>query len=140
MTVALEAGLVGRDERTLCDFYTGALGFALVDRLEFGVGTVCKLRRGAARLKIFFPREAVDPVQSVVPWFRPGGWRYAALDVERLSDVDELVAAAMRAHGRVLMAPTDHRDRARMAMIADPEGNAWEVLADERARGELERP
>ena len=57
----LEAGLVGRDERTLCSFYTGVLGFALVDRLEFDVGTVCKLRRGAARLKIFFP---------ALPWIR----------------------------------------------------------------------
>jgi predicted enzyme related to lactoylglutathione lyase len=140
MTVALEAGLVGRDERALCAFYTGALGFALVGRLEFEVGTVCKLRRGAARLKIFFPRGAVDPVENVESWFRPGGWRYAALGVERLEDVDELVAAATRAHGRVLMAPTSHRDRARMAMIADPEGNTWELLAEESALDEVQRP
>jgi predicted enzyme related to lactoylglutathione lyase len=132
MTVALEAGLVGRDERTLCAFYTGVLKFALVERLEFDVGTVCKLRRGAARLKIFFPRDAVDPVESVEPWFRPGGWRYAALDVEQIDDIDALAAAASAGYGRVLMAPRNHRDRARMAMIADPEGNAWELLAEER--------
>ena len=55
MTVALQAGLVGRDEQVLCSFYTGAMGFTLVDRREFEVGTVCKLRRDAARLKLFFP-------------------------------------------------------------------------------------
>ena len=133
MTIALEAGLVGRDEPTLCAFYTRVLGFALVGRLEFEVGTVCKLRRGAARLKIFFPRGAVDPVEEIEPWFQPGGWRYAALHVERLADVDALAAAAQAAHGRVLMAPTDHRAHARMAMIADPEGNAWELLAEASA-------
>ena len=49
MTIALEAGLVGRDEPTLFAFYTDVMGFTLVDRLEFEVGTVCKLRRGAER-------------------------------------------------------------------------------------------
>ena len=33
--VALEAGIVGRDEQTLCDFSTAVMGFALVERLEF---------------------------------------------------------------------------------------------------------
>ncbi len=90
VTVALEAGLVGRDEQMLCSFYTGVMGFTLVDRLEFDVGTVCKLRRDDARLKLFFPRGAVDPVTTVEPWFRPGGWRYAALNLEHLDDVDAI--------------------------------------------------
>jgi hypothetical protein len=38
----------------------------------------------------------------------------------------------------VLIAPTDHRAHARMAMVADPEGNVWELLADASA-GEDER-
>ena len=107
----LEAGLVGRDEETLCAFYTGVMGFALVDRREFDVGTVCKLRRGAARLKIFFPRDAVDAVTRVEPWFRPGGWRYAALNVEQLDDVDGSSRArpAPRTDA-CCIAPTSHRD------------------------------
>jgi catechol 2,3-dioxygenase-like lactoylglutathione lyase family enzyme len=135
MTIALEAGLVGRDEQALCDFYTGVMGFVLVDRREFDVGTVCKLRRGDARLKIFLPRDAVDPVVPVTtgePWFGSGGWRYAALELEQLDDVDALVAAVDAGHGRVLLAPANHRERARTAMIADPEGNAWELLAEAR--------
>jgi uncharacterized glyoxalase superfamily protein PhnB len=133
LTVALEAGLVGRDEQRLYAFYTRVLGFELVDRLEFGAGTVCKLRRDAARLKIFFPAEAVDPVATTEPWFGPGGWRYAALNLERLEEVDELVAAVEAADGRVLIAPASHRPGARMAMVCDPEGNAWELLAQARA-------
>ena len=96
VTVALEAGLVGRDEQVLCSFYTGAMGFTLVDRREFEVGTVYKLRRDAARLKLFFPRGAVDPVTSVEPWFRPGGWRYAALNLPGLDEVDRLVRRGRR--------------------------------------------
>lgn len=137
MTIALEAGLVGRDEQALCDFYTGVMGFVLVDRREFDVGTVCKLRRDEARLKIFVPRDAVDRVAAVAttePWFAPGGWRYAALELERLGDVDALAAAAESARGSVLLAPVNHRDGARTAMIADPEGNAWELLAEAREK------
>jgi len=130
VTVTLEAGLVGRDEQTLFAFYTEVLGFALVERLVFDVGVVCKLRRGDARLKIFFPRAALDPAVRAEPWFRPGGWRYAALGLERLADVDALAAAVAASHGQVLTAPTDHREGARMALIADPEGNAWELLAE----------
>ncbi len=130
VTVVLEAGIVGRDERTLCVFYTGVMGFSLAERLEFDVGTVCKLRRGAARLKLFFPRAEVDPVAPIDPWFRPGGWRYAALHVERPDDVDALAAAAARTQGRVLIAPTQHHGTGRLALIADPEGNTWELLAE----------
>ena len=140
VTVALEAGLVGRDEQTLCSFYTGVMGFALVDRLEFDVGTVCKLRRGDARLKLFFPRDAVDPVTEVEPWFRPGGWRYAALSVEAMGDVDAIAAAAAAAHGRVLIAPTRHLETGRLALILDPEGNAWELLATAAEEQEGRRP
>ena len=135
MTIALEAGIVGRDEGTLCSFYTIVMGFVLVDRLEFEVGVVCKLQRDAARLKLFFPNETVDPAEHAEPWFRPGGWRYAALDLEQLADVDVLATAVVAANGRVLLAPTNHRAGARMAMIADPEGNVWELLA-ESSKGE----
>jgi catechol 2,3-dioxygenase-like lactoylglutathione lyase family enzyme len=137
--VTLEAGLVGRDEPTLCAFYTDVLGFALVERHEFEVGAVCRLARGDARIKIFFPVAGVDPARDADPWFRPGGWRYAALAVAELADVDALTDAAVAARGRVLLAPSNHRAGARMAMITDPEGNAWELLADRHA-GEEARP
>jgi predicted enzyme related to lactoylglutathione lyase len=130
MTVALEAGLVAREPGTLCAFYTGVMRFTLVERLEHPVGTVYKLRRDAARLKIFSSVEAIDPVATTEPWFTPGGWRYAALSLDTFADVDELVAAVDASTGRVLIAPTNHRDGARMALVCDPEGNVWELLAE----------
>src|SRR5512143_3812665 len=129
MTVAVEAGLVGREPERLCAFYTRIMGFRLVDQLHFDVGTVYKFRRGAARLKIFFSAEAIDPATEADPWFRPGGWRYAALYLDRLDDVDALVDAVRASAGRVLGEPTSHRRDARMALISDPEGNVWEILA-----------
>ena len=129
MAVALEAGLVGRDERTLCEFYTRAMGFELVDRAEHAVGAVCKLRRDDARLKLFFSVDAIDPVAEAEPWFKPGGWRYAALVLDSPAAVDELAATVAASRGRVLIPPTTHRPGARMALVADPEGNAWELLA-----------
>ncbi|MFN8035492.1 MAG: VOC family protein [Acidimicrobiia bacterium] len=128
--MTLEAGLVGRDPARLDAFYTRVMGFKRIDRLDFAVGSVHKFRRGAARLKIFFPSDRVDPVAGVEPWFRPGGWRYAALHVDRPDDVDALVAAVEAADGRVVMPPANHRAGARMAMVCDPEGNVWELLAE----------
>ena len=130
MTVALEAGLVAREPEPLCAFYTRIMGFRLVDQLHFDVGTVYKFRRDAARLKIFFSAEAIDPATEPDPWFRPGGWRYAALYLDRFDDVDELVDAVRASAGRVLSEPMSHRRDARMALISDPEGNVWEILAE----------
>ena len=130
MTVALEAGLVGREPELLCAFYTRVMGFRLVDRLHFDVGTVYTFQRDSARLKIFFSAAAIDPPTDAHPWFRPGGWRYAALYLDRFDDVDALAGAVHTSAGRVLREPMSHRPGARMALIADPEGNVWEILSE----------
>jgi len=130
MSIALEAGLVGRDERALLAFYTKVMGFTLVESLDFPVGAVRKLHRDAARLKLFFPSARVDAATPADPWFRPGGWRYCALDLTEIADVDALTAAAAASGGTVLLAPSSHRPGGRTAMITDPEGNAWELLAE----------
>ena len=130
MSIELEAGIIGRDVERLCEFYTQVMGFALVERFEHAAGTVCKLRRGAARIKIFRSVEPVEPAVASHPWFQAGGWRYAALYVENLADVDALTRAVADNGGRVLIAPTSHRDGARMALVCDPEENVWELLAE----------
>jgi predicted enzyme related to lactoylglutathione lyase len=130
MTVELEAGIVGRDPGTLVDFYTRVLGFALSERLDAPAGVVYKLRRDAARLKLFFSVDEVDPIVAAVPWSRFGGWRYAALYLERDTDVDALASSVGASNGRVLIEPTNHRPGARMALVCDPEENVWELLAE----------
>jgi predicted enzyme related to lactoylglutathione lyase len=130
MALELEAGIVARDPAMLCAFYTRAMGFAMVEYVEHAAGTVHKLRRDRARLKIFHSVDPIAAVAAVDPWFEPGGWRYAALCVDRFDDVDEFASAVEAARGRVLIAPTNHRDGARMALVCDPEENIWELLAE----------
>jgi predicted enzyme related to lactoylglutathione lyase len=129
MTVTLEAGLVGRSEIGLTTFYLEVVGFTLAERFEFDIGIACKLERGATRLKLFFPHTPLDGSAPARTWFQPGGWRYAALNLDELEDVDAVVRVARAAGGSVLLKPTGHRPGARTAMITDPEGNAWELLA-----------
>jgi predicted enzyme related to lactoylglutathione lyase len=130
VTVTLEAGIVARDASLLCDFYTSVMQFTLLDQRTFGVGEVYRLRRGEARLKIFHSVGALDPYDTIEPWYRPGGWRYAALHVDQPDEVDALAAAVHAANGRLLISPTTHGNGGRLALVTDPEGNAWELLAD----------
>ena len=125
----LDAGLVGRDRAILVAFYTGPMGFALVqEHAVEGFGTVLRFRRDRARFKVFLPLRDVDAAVDVDPWYRPGGWRYAALTLDTPEELDALVDAVAGAGGRVVLAPTVHRPGAQTAVVADPEGNHWELL------------
>ena len=125
----LEAGIVGSDPALLTAFYERALGFELTGRLEFdGVGVVLKLRRGAARMKLFFPQPAATGRTDAEPWYSTRGWRYAALYVESAESLRDIVGAVETNGGQVVMAPASHRADAVVAVVRDPEGNVWELL------------
>lgn len=125
----VEPGIVGRDPEVLERFYTGAMGFVVVARVDFDAfGRVVRLRRDEVRLKLFFPAAPLDPPRADDPWFRAGGWRYAALVLDTAAAVDALANACAAAGGDVLLPPSEHRPGARMALVADPEGNPWELL------------
>jgi uncharacterized glyoxalase superfamily protein PhnB len=129
LIVELEAGLVCRDGQVMEAFCRDVLGFELTARLQFpGTGTVVKLRRGAARIKLFVPEGPVRAAEPASPWFEPGGWRYAAVYLSSRAEVDDLASAAVAAGGRVVVAPAQHRPGACAALVTDPEGNAWELL------------
>lgn len=128
-SVTLEAGIVGRDPDALERFYVEVMGFAVVHRIHFDeFGSVVRLARGEARCKLYFPAAELDAPRGEEPWFRAGGFRYAALNFTRADDVDALVDAMAAAGGSVLIAPREHRPGARMALVTDPEGNPWELL------------
>lgn len=123
----LEAGLVSADAEKLARFYQHALDFTLDLSLEYPQGTVHRLSRGHARLKIHQPSGPVGPSPRATDWSGSSGWAYAALHV----DDAETEAAAVRIHGgAVLQDATEHRPGARYALVADPEGNVWELLEE----------
>ena len=128
--ITLEAGIVGRDAEVLERFYTEVMGFAVVRRIHFDeFGTVLRLARGDAHCKLYFPGGVeVDPPRPDQPWFQAGGFRYAALDFDDPAEVDALVDVMAAGGGTVLIPPREHRPGARMALVADPEGNPWELL------------
>lgn len=127
----LEAGIVGSDPALLTMFYERALGFEVVDRLEFDAfGLVLKLRRGAARMKLFFPQPPASQRVEAEPWQACAGWRYAALYLESPEALQGIVAAVDAAGGSVLLEPSSHRPGATVAVVGDPEGNVWELLAE----------
>ena len=127
---ALEAGIVGRDPTVLERFYVEVMGFTVAHRMHFDeLGTVLRLARGRAGLKLFFPAgPPLDPPRDDDPWYRAGGFRYAALGLDAPDEVDALAVAVASAGGRVLVEPREHRPGARMALVTDPEGNPWELI------------
>lgn len=128
--VHVEPGIVVRDVDRQLRFYTEAMGFELVLRIDFdAVGSVLRLRRGDARMKLFAPAGTdLDPAPGDDRWVQPGGFRYAALLVDSRDAVDELAAACVAGGGRMLAEPFEHRPGARVSLITDPEGNPWELL------------
>lgn len=127
MTVfGLEAGIVAADGESLATFYETGLGFSVDRVLEFPQGVVRRMRNGDAQLKIFEPAETVT-APGAEGWNAVAGFRYAALHVD---DAGAVVEAAVRAGASVITEVTHHRPGAAFALIADPDGNVWEILEE----------
>ena len=112
---------------TLAAFYVGALGFHIDATHVFEQGTVLRLRNGAARLKLFQPKEPPSDPARPDPWHADTGFAYAALHVP---DARAAFDRAVGAGAAPMVAPTVHRPGARYALLADPEGNVWELLEE----------
>jgi catechol 2,3-dioxygenase-like lactoylglutathione lyase family enzyme len=130
MIHTLEVGIVAVDGLALSAFYVEGLGFEVDRILEFPVGTVRRLSCGKAFLKIYQPAEIPAPNVATESWSARGGINYGALHV---ADAVETVSAAAKAGATVLAPVTNHRPGAFFALIADPDGNVWEVLQEEAA-------
>lgn len=125
--VDLEAGIVSPAADELARFYEEAFGLSVIARYEFPQGRVVRLRLDEAGLKIFQPADRPSRPDPPEPWHRDAGFAYAALHVA------DVAAAHRRAldHGaRGLVDPVSHRPGARYALVADPEGNVWELLEE----------
>lgn len=127
MPTALSAGIVTDHPDELLTFYRDALGLEVESNSEFPQGSIHRLRRGDARLKLYAPADAVTRPERPDPWFRDAGFAYAALLID---DVEAAVTAVERAGGEIRVPPTSHRPGAVYALIADPQGNVWELLQE----------
>ena len=125
----LESGIVTTDGAALASFYEAAMGFTVERVLDFPQGVVRRLRNGEAQLKIFQPANAVE-WSGPEAWNGVVGFRYAALHVD---DAVAAVLAATAAGATVLTDVTHHRPGAAFALIADPDGNVWEILQEDSA-------
>jgi predicted enzyme related to lactoylglutathione lyase len=123
----IEPGIVTGDGAALAGFYCDALGFTVDVVLSFPQGEVRRLRRGEARLKLYQPAQAGGEAPEGDQWPDRAGWAYAALHV---ADATAEVEAVRAGGGTVITEVTHHRPRACFAMIADPEGNVWELLQE----------
>ncbi len=122
----LELGIVTDDE-PLVAFYIAAFGFEVERVLEFPQGTVHRLRCGEAGLKIFRPSSGAEHRPVAEPWHRYRGISYGALHV---ADAESVVERAVEAGATVIMAVTSHRPGAKAGLVADPDGNVWEILEE----------
>jgi uncharacterized glyoxalase superfamily protein PhnB len=108
------------------------MGFTVVESGTFaGFGSVIKLRRDGARLKLFTPESASAANPAPGEWSTVAGWRYVALILDEREELDRITASAEPSGGSVLRAPSSHRPGAVAAMVIDPEGNAWELFWEE---------
>ena len=123
----LETGIVTPDAGALVAFCSAGLGFDLVETFDFPQGTVHRMRRDAARLKVFQPATGTAPLVRPDPWHAHAGFAYAALTV---TDITAAFAQAVAAGAEVLVEPVNHRPGASYALIADPQGNVWELLEE----------
>ncbi len=127
MADGLEAGIVTDDVERLSTFYREGMGFDVESDTSYPQGRVVRMARGAARIKLYGP--AIRPRQPAPRevWHAEAGFAYASLLVD---DADALCATAV-AHGARLIEPaTAHRPGAMYALLADPQGNVWEVLQE----------
>jgi PhnB protein len=124
--MAAEIGIVSADGLPIGDFYRQAFGFSDVSSFTSPAGSVYKMRRGEARLKIFVP---VDPPERdrLDSLGRRTGICYFALYVD---DIAGSFDRAVELGAEVISSPKSHRPGAIVALIRDPEGNIVELLED----------
>lgn len=120
-------GIVTDDAEELLAFYRSGLGFALESTSELPQGTVHRMRRESAHCKLYVPSVPPRRGGRTEAWSSRVGIAYAALQV---SDLEATVASALSAGAVLLTPPTRHRPGAAYALIADPQGNVWEILQE----------
>jgi hypothetical protein len=120
----VDVGLVSAST-ALVDFYARVLDTEPEPPRVFPFASIHRVRCGPATLKVMVPADAPVGPASVARFWDLGGLRYVTLWID---DLDELVTRWTRHGGRVDTPPAELRPGVRVAMLADPDGNAIEAM------------
>jgi uncharacterized glyoxalase superfamily protein PhnB len=123
----IELGIVTDDAERLVAFYCDGFGFTVERTLTFPQGIVYRLLLNGARCKIFQPATGAEHRATSEPWHQYRGTGYGALHV---ADAEAAANQAIAAGATVIMAVASHRPGAKAGLLADPDGNVWEVLEE----------
>jgi catechol 2,3-dioxygenase-like lactoylglutathione lyase family enzyme len=125
---ALDVGIVTSALSDQVRFYSQLLGFPSAGEVEIpGVGTIHRLAAGSSILRLMVPENA--PAKAPDAGFFTGmeGIRYLAI---RVSDLAELVGRIEAEGFRVLVPTRELRPGVQVAIVADADGNAVELMED----------
>ena len=125
---SIDLGIVTANGEAMIAFYRDVLGMEDVQRVEFPGLVVQLLGCGTSRIKIVCPEKALAeavPTPTAASVLEVAGYRYWTISV---ADVDEVVEACRAAGAEVLMPPAVTLPGHRVAVVADPDGNAVELL------------
>jgi predicted enzyme related to lactoylglutathione lyase len=123
MLIGFEVGLVSRDAR-LVDFFAEVFLLERLAPAEYPSGTLHRLGTPGAVIKVMVPTEA-PAERAAQPFLAVTGLRYLTMSVD---DLDDVIARCGKCGGRVMHEPFEFEPGKRIAVIADPDGNAIEVL------------
>ena len=125
-----EVGIVSAD-RTIVDFLAEVFGLDEREPMDNPAGTLHRLESPGAVIKVMVPSEPPKPAEGE-PFLTVKGIRYLSMWV---SDFDDVIERCTARGGNVLHGPFEYEPNARIAIIADPDGNTIEVVEDDSKRG-----
>jgi catechol 2,3-dioxygenase-like lactoylglutathione lyase family enzyme len=123
---SFDLGIVVTDIEASLAFYRDFLGFPFEHAMPFSKTTTLHfLKAGDASLKLWEVAEPPSPTQKGFPLEGALGYRYITFNVTNLDDV---AAAADGAGVTTLVPPTELMAGLKITILADPDGNAVELV------------
>jgi catechol 2,3-dioxygenase-like lactoylglutathione lyase family enzyme len=120
----IDIGIVTTDAAASAEFYGGTLGFPELASVAMDGFTVRRFQVGDCVLKIL---QYEEKPSATAPGGGVGdatGIRYWTISI---TNFDETLEACRRAGGTVLQGPTEVRPGVSIVLIADPDGNIFEL-------------
>jgi catechol 2,3-dioxygenase-like lactoylglutathione lyase family enzyme len=123
---SFDLGIVVADIEASLAFYRDFLGLPFDRKMAMSKTTTLHfLKAGTGAIKLWEVTEPPAPVAKGWPLEAAPGYRYITLSV---SNLDEVVDAAEGAGVKVRVPATELMPGVKIAILADPDGNAVELL------------